>query len=47
MLGAYTASAEDVGSGITEDCKLPYECWEMNLVPLPELHALLIRETSL
>lgn len=37
--GTLQRSEEDVrspGSGATDDCELPYECWEFNLGPLRE-----------
>jgi hypothetical protein len=34
-------------TGIIEDCEPPFECWELNLVPLQEQQVLLTDEPSL
>jgi hypothetical protein len=43
-------SEEDIGSpgkGVTDNHKLPWSCWELNLGPLQEQQVLLIAEASL
>jgi hypothetical protein len=35
------------GTGVTDSCELPCECWELNLGPLEEQAVLLTIEPSL